>query len=323
VKILITGGFGYIGSFLIEKFLQNKNYEIIVIDNLIYKNQPLNLPNIKHFNIDLRMINDYDKYLDGVEAIIHLAALVGDPVCAKNSELAKEINFAASIKLIEEAKKNKIPKFIFVSTCSNYGKMADSSKYIDETGELRPVSLYAQLKVEVEKYILQNQTVDFYPVILRFATAYGLNKHRMRFDLTVNEFTRDSVLKNELVIYGEQFWRPYCHIFDISEAIMKVLATESKKIAYEVFNVGATSENYTKQMIYELLKKENPELKVKFVKQIDDPRDYKVSFEKIKNVLNFIPKYKVIDGIREIIAALKANIFPDAYNKIYRNEIIV
>jgi len=319
--LLITGGFGYIGTILIEKLLQKTDKKIKVIDNLIYKNLPIKDDRIIHYNQDISLINDFDEYLKGIDSVIHLAALVGDPVCSKNPELAQKINYEASLKLIDACIKNKIKKFVFVSTCSNYGKMEDNSKYIDETGELRPVSLYAKLKVEVEKYILSNQKESYCPVILRFATAYGLNKHRMRFDLTVNEFTRDSVLKNELVIYGEQFWRPYCHISDIADSIILVLNSEKEKIAYQVFNVGATEENYTKQKIYELLKQENPNLSVKYVQQIDDPRDYKVSFEKIKKTLNFQTNYRVIDGIKEITDSLKEKIFLDPYDKIYKNEI--
>jgi nucleoside-diphosphate-sugar epimerase len=264
---------------------------------------------------------DFMDCLENVNAVIHLAALVGDPVCSNNKELAKKTNYDASVKIIEAAKKKKIDNFVFVSTCSNYGKMKDNSKYIDEKGELNPVSLYAKLKVKIEEYILKNKKDNFCPTVLRFATAYGLCKNRMRFDLTVNEFTRDSIKKNKLLIYGEQFWRPYCHINDISEAILSVLNADKKKVAYEVFNVGSTNENYTKKMIAELLEKENPNLKIDYVQKNEDPRDYKVNFEKIKNVLNFTPKNKVIDGICEITEAIKNNKFEDIYSDIYRNVL--
>lgn len=319
-NILITGGFGYIGSVLIKRLLAD-NYNIIVVDNLLYGQLPILDKKIIHINIDISKIENWEKLLEYQDCVIHLAALVGDPICSKNQELAKKINYEASVKLIEACKKLKIKKFICVSTCSNYGKMANSDNFVNETSELRPVSLYAKLKVEVENHILQNQTSNFCPVILRFATVYGLCENRMRFDLTVNEFTRDSVLRNELIIYGENFWRPYCHISDIAEAIILSLKADEKEIAYQIFNVGSSEENYTKKMIYELLKSENSESRVKFIKQLDDPRDYKVSFEKIKKILNFRPKYKVIDGIKEITKALKENIFINPYAKIYRNEI--
>lgn len=139
-------------------------------------------------------------------AAIHLAAIVGDPACALEPELAINTNWHASANLLDKAKEFKVTKFIFASTFSNYGKMSNPNEYVDEDSSLDPVSLYAELKVKFEKYILNDipKTDDFIPTALRFSTVYGLSP-RMRSDLTVNEFTKGVAIGKELLIYGEYF----------------------------------------------------------------------------------------------------------------------
>ena len=158
---------------------------------------------------------------------------------------------------------------------------------------------------------------DFSPTSLRFSTVYGISP-RMRFDLTVNEFTKDLSLEKELVVFGEQFWRPYCHVKDFSNAFITVL-NSPKKVAYNVFNVGDTKENYTKQMIINEIKKVLPDSKIKYVKKIDDPRDYKVNCDKIKNELGFKISMTVPDGIKEIKKIIKENLIKDPEDQKYYN----
>ena len=128
--------------------------------------------------------------------------------------------------------------------------MEDPNRFVTEDSPLAPVSLYAELKVKFENLMIREMPRNghFCPTSLRFSTVYGMS-HRMRFDLTVNEFTKELALGKELVVFGEQFWRPYCHVSDFSNAILTVLQASCEKVAYEVFNVGDTGENYTKQMI--------------------------------------------------------------------------
>jgi nucleoside-diphosphate-sugar epimerase len=165
---------------------------------------------------------------------------------------------------------------------------------------------------EIEK----NQ--NFSPTSLRFSTVYGLSP-RMRFDLTVNEFTKDLALGKELVIHGEQFWRPYCHVKDFSNAFITVLNSPIKKTAYNVFNVGDTKENYTKQMLVEEIKKILPNIKIKYVKKSDDPRDYRVNCDKIKKELGFNITMTVPDGIMEVKKMILEGIIDDPDNQKYYN----
>ncbi len=262
-KILVTGGAGYIGSVLIGQLLQ-QGYFVRTIDNLSFGKQPLEAYKLnKHFEFiqgDITNRNDCKKAVDSVNAIIHLAAIVGDPACKKQPELAIAVNREGSQNLLDTAIDAQVERFIFASTCSNYGKMSDPNGYVDETTELNPVSLYAELKVEFEQKLLNLLDTNLTPACLRFATAYGLSP-RIRLDLTVNEFSKELALGRKLEIYGEQFWRPYCHTSDIARACILAIEAEKSLVSHKAFNVGDTNENYQKKTIVEMILKELPKAK--------------------------------------------------------------
>jgi nucleoside-diphosphate-sugar epimerase len=208
---------------------------------------------------------------------------------------------------------------VFASTCSNYGRMADPSVPITEEGELRPVSLYAEQKVSMEQLILAGAgTNPTKPTCLRFATVYGVGR-RMRFDLTVNEFSRELWADRDLEVFGEQFWRPYIHVRDAARAVRTALDAPEEKVAGKVFNAGRSGENYRKLDLVEEIKKQTDRGKVSYVRREEDPRDYKVSFDKIRAELGFETLMTVPDGIAEIIAALDAGAFGDPFDGRYKN----
>ena len=185
---------------------------------------------------------------------------------------------------------------------------------------LKPVSHYAKLKVSFEKYLLESKTrSNFVPTSLRFATVYGISP-RMRFDLTVNEFTKDAALGRELVIFGEQFWRPYCHVQDLARSCVLVLESDGKKVDHQVFGVGETSENYQKKMLADEILRVLPETKIKYVHKEEDPRDYKVDFTHIKNELGFKITRTVPVGINEIAYIIQNGFLVNPDNKIYSNS---
>lgn len=320
-KILVTGAAGYIGSVLVRQLLE-KGYKVRGLDALFFGGESLigiyNNPNFEFVKGDLRNHENIKQGLQGITDVVHLAAIVGDPACSKQPDLANEINWNASKLLFDECNKENIDHFIFASTCSNYGKM-EGNDFLTEESELKPVSLYAELKVKFEKYLSESKIRDdFIPTVLRFSTVYGLSP-RMRFDLTVNEFIREIAFDKELLIFGEQFWRPYCHVEDLAGSCIKVLESPAEKVRDNVFNVGDTSENYQKKMIADEIIKIQPNAKIKYVKKDEDPRDYKVNFSKIKNELGFQITKTVPDGLKEIYMILKDGLISDPYSKNYGN----
>lgn len=318
----MTGGAGYIGSVLTRQLLE-KGYHVRVMDRLMYGGEPiidmLNYPNFEFVKGDVRNREDVEKAVEGMDSIAHLAAIVGDPACAKDPELSRSTNLEGSKLLYDVANEKGVKQFVFASTCSNYGKMDDPEAYVHEESKLAPVSLYAETKVATEQYLLgQPKSNNCKPTCLRFSTVYGLSL-RPRFDLTVNEFTKELVLDRELVVFGEQFWRPYCHVYDLARSVGTVIEADEEKVAFDVFNVGDTSENYQKQMIVDEIVKQVPEAKVKYVTKNEDPRDYRVDFTKIKDKLGFELMFKVPDGIRQIKEVLEAGFIVNPDDNKYKN----
>ena len=323
--ILVTGGAGYVGSGLLRELL-NENYKVTCVDSLMFGGESLlDIWHNKNFIFIKCDVNDWAEFnkilIEGnFNAVIHLAAIVGDPACKLHAELATKTNWESTKWLIDKCKDIGISRFLFASTCSNYGKMENPESYVDENSKLAPVSLYAELKVKFEHYMLNEieKTDEFIPTSLRFSTVYGLSP-RMRFDLTVNEFTKDLALGRELVIFGEKFWRPYCHVKDFSNAFITVLRSSAKKVSYDVFNVGDTSENYTKQMLVDEIKKVLPEAKIKYIDKNEDPRDYRVNSDKIKKELGFEITMRVYDGIEEVKRMIQEGIIQDPEDQRYYN----
>ena len=321
-KALVTGGAGYIGSVLVRLLLE-KGYDVRVIDNLSFGGESivdlLNHDRFEFIKGDMRNRDDLEKAVEGVDFIAHLAAIVGDPACKKFPDEARAINLEGSKNLYDIANLAGVKKFVFASTCSNYGKMDDPNAFVNEESKLSPVSLYAETKVETEKHLLgQPKSNDCKPTCLRFSTVYGLSP-RPRFDLTVNEFTRELALGRELIIFGEQFWRPYCHVIDLSRSVIEVFEADEVKVAFDVFNVGDTDENYRKEMIVTEILKVIPDGKVKYVQKDEDPRDYRVSFEKIKERLGFKITKRVPDGVRNINQAVTDGFFQDPDDSRFSN----
>lgn len=321
-KILVTGGAGYIGCTLTRQLLE-KGYQVRVLDSLMYGGEPIidmfNYPNFEFIKGDVRNEADVAKAVEGVDCVAHLAAIVGDPACAKDKELAQTTNVDGSKLLYNTANAKGVKRFVFASTCSNYGKMDDPEAFITEESALKPISKYAETKVETEQFLLgQDRNNNCKPTCLRFSTVYGLSL-RPRFDLTVNEFTKELALGRKLVVFGEQFWRPYCHVYDLARSVVTVIEADEDKVAYDVFNVGDTSENYQKQMIVDEIKKQIPEAEIEYVKKNEDPRDYRVKFEKIKERLGFELMFDVPKGIAQIREVLDAGFITNPDDNKYKN----
>jgi nucleoside-diphosphate-sugar epimerase len=322
MKVLVTGGAGYIGSVLVRQLL-NKGYQVRALDSLKFGGDALYdvmmNPNFEFMKGDVRNADDVDKAIAGVDAIAHLAAIVGDPACKKFSFEANETNWDGSVLLFNRAEAAGVKRFVFSSTCSNYGKMSDPDSFVVETSALNPVSLYAELKVKFEKYLLEDKKGSpMCSTALRFSTVYGFSP-RIRFDLTVNEFTRNAAVQGKQEIWGQQFWRPYCHVEDLARSVVLVLESPVEKVKANVFNVGSTEENYTKGMIIKEVCNVVPNVHVIYVESNEDPRDYRVNFDKITKELGFTITKKVPDGVKEIYTLLKTGIVTDSFVEKFRN----
>ena len=328
-KILLIGGEGYIGNVCALELLK-KNCKITSFDYLIYKNSENIL--IKESSEDYRFvfgdINDERKLKECIKKndyIIILAGLVGDPITKKYPKESHLINDIGIKKIIDICAIEKNKKLIFVSTCSNYG-LIEGDYLADEEHELSPLSLYAKSKVSIENYILSlKNNSSLRPTILRFATAFGLSP-RMRFDLTVNQFTKELKLNNKLQVFDENTWRPYCHVKDFAEIIYRVIQCPDKKVSWEIFNAGGESNNATKKMIVDKVMNYLGKGDVEYLENDMDPRNYRVNFDKIRSILNFEPAYSIDDGIEEIARAIENNIFDlneNSNNSQYGNYSII
>ncbi len=313
-NILLIGGEGYIGS-VTALYLLSKGYKVTSYDNLIFNNNHSVLSkkynqNFKFIFGDLQNQKLLKKVIieNNIKVIVLLAGLVGDPITKKYPKYSKIINDYLVSKTINLVKKIKLDNFIFVSTCSNYGLITDDV-IADENFYLKPLSLYAKSKVRAEKTILKSTSNKFYrPTILRFATAFGISP-RMRFDLTVNEFTREMFLNKKIDVYDPDTWRPYCHVLDFARAIQKVFESDISKTTFEVFNVGNSINNATKRMIIDLIKSKIDDSKANYLRNSNDKRNYRVDFSKIEKKLSFQTKYSIEYGIDEILNFLKDGFF--------------
>jgi nucleoside-diphosphate-sugar epimerase len=319
-ETLVTGGSGYIGALLVRELLE-AGHGVRVLDSLLHGQEDIaaeqEAAGVRVVRGDIRDPQARENAMQGADCVVHLAAIVGDPACALDPAESDEVNVKATESLVADASRLGVQRLVFASTCSNYGRMADPTVPITEDGELRPVSLYAEQKVGMERLILGAEN-GLSPTCLRFATVYGVGR-RMRFDLTVNEFTRELWADRDLEVFGEQFWRPYIHVRDAGRAVRTVLQAPSEQVRGQVFNAGRSGENYRKLDLVEEIGRQVDRGNVSFVKKDEDPRDYKVSFDKIRAELGFETLMTVPDGIGEILEALDHNKFGDPFDGRYKN----
>lgn len=320
-KVLIVGGAGYLGSILSKKLL-DKGYYVRVLDNLTYGDHGIKtLKKNEKFELligDMRDIQTIVKAVWDVDAVIHLAAIVGDPASAINPIKTIEINYFATKMLAEVCKYSQINRFIFASTCSVYGANIKPDIRINEESELNPISLYAEMKRKSEEALLEIADENFRPTILRMATLYGLSP-RMRFDLVVNILTIKAIKEGKFAIFGGDQWRPLLHIKDAANAYITCLEQPLNKSGSEIFNVGSNEENYKIIDVGRKVKRIVPDAAMEIDDSNIDKRDYNVSFNKINNILDFTTKYTVDDGVEEIKNSIEKGLFDDYPNKIYSN----
>jgi nucleoside-diphosphate-sugar epimerase len=317
-KVLVIGGAGYIGSALLPKLL-DKGYEVRLVDLLLYGTEPiekyLDHPHLEVMQADFRQIDKIVEAMRDVDAVVHLGGIVGDPASALDEELTTEINLIATRMIAEVAKGSGVGHFIFASTCSVYGA---SDQMLDERSELNPVSLYARSKIASEKVLLHMADERFAPVILRFGTIYGLSG-RTRFDLVVNLLTAKAFVDGEITIFGGEQWRPFLHVDDAAQALLRVIETPQKIVRNQIFNVGSNEQNYTIRQIGEIVHGFVPLAKVVSKGDDIDRRNYWVNFNKINHALGFSPSWTVERGVEQVLQALQSGKVGDYRDARYSN----
>ncbi len=323
-RILVTGGAGYIGNFVVSQLLTD-GYEVVVLDKLIYGDSGITrFQNNEKFSLivgDIRDEEDIDKSLSGVDGVIALAAIVGDPACNVNKDTTYTINYKANELLVKKCIERNIKRLVFASSCSVYGKMGEA-KTLTEESPLNPVSWYAETRVMSEQLLHKHQT-ELSSVILRLSTIFGLSD-RMRFDLAVNIMSAKAAIKEPVEIFGGKQWRPFLHCRDAARAFVAALKAPDKLVRGQVFNVGSNRNNYRILEIGEAIKDQIPQSVVRQSSVIDDERDYHVCFDKIKQVLNFDTKENISNGVKEIygfVSKEQMDIYKDVYHnvKVWKN----
>lgn len=325
--VLLVGGAGYIGSVVTGRLL-DWGYRVRSLDLLLYGNAVTVFPFLGREGYQFvygDMGDDavLDMALDGVTDVVILAGLVGDPITKTYPDASAAINDKGIAKVIERCNGRGLQRLVFISTCSNYGLIPPDAK-ADENFALSPLSLYAKSKVAAELSLLSpKREVDYVPTVLRFATAFGLSA-RMRFDLTVSEFTRAMFRGDDLLVYDADTWRPYCHVQDFAELIRRVIEAPAARVNREVFNAGGDVNNCTKQMIVDIIKEALPGAPVRYQEKGPDPRNYRVDFAKVRERLHFEPSMTVKDGVRELLWGLEQHLFDgvEANRNFFGNYVI-
>jgi nucleoside-diphosphate-sugar epimerase len=320
MNVLVIGGAGYIGSTL-TRMLLDRGDQVTVLDLLLFGSESLatvrDNANFCLIEGDLRDERLLADLTPGHDAVVLLAAIVGEPACNRDPENAIDTNLNGARNVLAAAQAAGVPRFVFASTCSNYG-VSDGDECVDETAALKPLSTYAQTKVQAEQEILAAASKAFCPTVLRFSTAFGVSD-RMRFDLLVSDFTLAAVRDKKVVVYGEQFWRPFVHIQDISESIIQVLNADADIVRGEVYNVGSNAANVQKQELAEMVQRQVEGTALEFVKLNNDPRSYRVDFSKIERQLGFRANWSVDDGIAEVHEKLVAGAWSDPADRRFYN----
>jgi len=296
MKILVTGGAGYVGSVLVRQLLA-RGHRVHVLDNLMFGGNtllPLFInPNFSFAKVDICDRAAVEAEMDGVDAVVHLAALVGYPLCKKMPNRAVEVNVEGTKNVIASMPSDA--RLVYASTGSNYGEVEG---VCTEDTPLNPLSLYGRVKTEAEELCLARGT----SIALRFATAYGLSP-RPRLDLMINDFCWQAIHQKYLVVYEKHFRRTFIHVVDIARAMVHMLECFDT-LEHQVFNVGHESLNFTKEDIVKLIKK-RVDFLVYFAEfgKDEDRRDYEVDYSRVR-ATGFEVSIDIETGLSELINGL-------------------
>jgi nucleoside-diphosphate-sugar epimerase len=303
--VLVTGGAGYLGSSVVSQLLE-RGLKVRVLDSLLFGEDSFKAlrshADCELIRGDVRDVEVVVRTITGCDTVIHLAGIVGDHACDENQQLAQEVNRAATRMLADVAPRCGVRRFLFASSCSVYGS---SAARVDESSPVRPLSLYAQTKIDSEQILLSSRGSDFAPTILRLGTLFGLSA-RMRFDLVVNLLLSRAISTGRININNGWQWRPFVHVRDAARAFLACLAMPSDVVAGEVFNVGSNFLNLQIKDVGNAVARLVPGMAVQAVYNKIDRRSYRVSFDKIERTLGFVCTERLEEGMSEVVAAIRS-----------------
>ena len=316
-KVLVVGGAGYIGSVLVRDLLA-EGYAVRVLDSLLYGEEPLGPllghPRFELIRGDFRHVEPVVRAARGVEAVVHLGAIVGDSACAVDEDETLETNLAATRLLADVCRGSGVGRILFASTCSVYGACEQP---VEERSAVKPVSLYAATKIDSERVLLAARERYCHPVVFRLGTAFGWSP-RPRFDLVVNRLAVQAELDKKIRICNPEQWRPFLHVSDISTAFRLALAAPAEALSGEVFNVGSNAMNFTLGQLADEVAAQTPGLAVEYVSNADS-RNYQVCFNKIHDRLGLDCRVPLSQGIAEVQQALRGGLVQDYRELRYSN----
>jgi len=318
-RVLVVGGAGFLGSVLTQKLL-SRGFRVRVLDSFIYGRRSLE-PLVGNESLeivegDLRNIHTCVSSLAETDAVVLLAAIVGDPASKVRPTETIETNVLAAQALAQACKLHHINRFLYASTCSVYGIGTD---LLDEAAPLNPVSLYARTKIESEKIILGMGDEYFSPTILRMGTLYGYSP-RMRFDLVVNTMSMKSFIDGKIQVFGGRQWRPLLGVEDAAEVYVRCLEANLQAVGNQIFNVGSDAQNYQIEQVAEMIGASLGGIPIARDGSNLDARDYRVSFSKINQALGFYPGQTIEGAARTIFEKLQSGVIRNPAQRIYYNH---
>ena len=304
MKILLTGSRGYIGT-VMAPMMVAAGHEVVGVDTDLYRRSTFGpwKESIRTIEKDVRALDASD--LKGMDAVVHLAALSNDPLGDLNPQLTYDINHLASVRLAALAREAGVGRYVFASSCSNYGAAGDAP--VNEESELNPVTAYGESKVLTERDVIKLADGSFTPTFLRCATAYGVSP-RLRFDIVLNNLVAWAFTSGKVLLKSDGTpWRPIAHIEDISRAFLAVLAAPPEAVRAEAFNVGRDDQNYRIREIAQIVKETVPGCEIAFAEGAGpDKRNYRADFSKIARVLpSFRPQWDARKGARQLYEAYR------------------
>lgn len=318
-RVLVVGGAGFLGSVLTKKLL-DRGFRVRILDSFIYGRRSLealaDAENLEVIEGDLRNIHTCVSALAETDAVILLAAIVGDPASKVRPTETIETNVLAAQALAMASRLHHINRFLYASTCSVYG-IGDA--VLDEEAPLNPVSLYARTKIESEKIILGMGDEYFSPTILRMGTLYGFSP-RMRFDLVVNTMSMKSFVDGKIQVFGGSQWRPLLGVEDAAEVYVRCLEANIQDVGNQVFNVGSDHQNYQIDQVAEIIGGALGGIPITRDESNLDSRDYRVSFSKLTRTLGFTAQQTIEGAAREIMQKLRSGAIKNPAHRIYYNH---